>query len=126
MRVAPIIATIIGTLLVGCGARVDGPTIRAPISPDDVREITALVYAETSEPLESISEVETEAFVPGATPQHSERMGADGQWRQVTTYKSPDRVWVFTAPPRGPQLWFDIHKKEGKWTIVKTERVTYR
>jgi hypothetical protein len=126
MRAAPTIVAMLLALLVGCGARADGPKITAPISPEDVREISAMVRAETSEPLESIAEVETEAFVPGVTPRHSVRIGPNGERQEVTMYPSPDRVWVFTQPPRGAQLWLDIHKKDGKWTIVKKERVTYR
>ncbi len=126
MRAAPLIAVLVA-LLVGCGgARADGPKVIAPISPDDVREIAALVRTQTSEPLESILEVETEAYVPGVTPRQSVRIDPNGERQEVTMYPCPDRVWVFTQPPRGPQLWLDIHKKDGKWTIVKTERVTYR
>ena len=125
MRAAPIIAVLV-VLLVGCGARADGPKVTAPISPEDVREISVLVRTHTSEPLESISEVETEAYVPGVTPRHSVRTGPNGERQETTMYPSPDRVWVFTRPPSGPQLWLDIHKKDGKWMIVKTERVSYR
>ena len=92
MRAARAIVAVLVALLVGCGARADDPKVDAPVSPEDVREICALVRAQTTEPIESISEVVTEAFVPGVTP----------------------------------RLWFDIQKKDGKWTIVKTERVTYR
>ena len=125
MRAAPIIAVLV-VLLAGCGARADGPKVTAPISPEDVREISALVRTETSEPLESISEVETEAYVPGVTPRRSVRTGPNGERQETTMYAFPDRVWVFTRPQSGPQLWLDIHKKDGKWTIVKTERVIYR
>ena len=124
MRATPI--AILVALLVGCGARADRPKITAPISPEDVREISALVRAETTDPIESIAEVETEVFVPGVTPRHAVRIGPNGERQEATMYPSPDRVWVFTQPPRGAQLWFDIHKKDGTWIIVKTERVTYR
>ena len=126
MRAAPIAVAILVALLAGCGARADDPKVNAPISPEDVREICALVRAETSEPIDSISEVETEAYVPGVTPRHSTRIAPNGERQETTMYPCPDRVWVFTRPPQGAQLWFDIQKKEGKWAIVKTERVTYR
>src|SRR4051812_18253694 len=103
MRAARIIIAVLGALLVGCGARADDPKIQAPVSPDDVREISALVRAQTTEPIESISEVETEAYVPGVTPRHSTTTGPDGKQKETTMYPCPDRVWVFTRPPDGPQ-----------------------
>lgn len=126
MCAAPVVAASLVALLVGCGARADDPKVMAPVSPEDVREICALVRAQTTEPIESISEVETEAYVPGVTPRHSTQIGPNGERKETTVYPCPDRVWVFTRPPQGAQLWFDIHKTDGKWTIVKTERVTYR
>ena len=126
MRTAAFTVAILVALLVGCGARADDPKINAPVLPADVREICALVRAQTTEPIESISEVQTEANVPGVTPRHSTSIGPDGEQKETTMYPCPDRVWVFTRPPKGDQLCFDIRKKEGKWMIVKTERVTYR
>jgi hypothetical protein len=75
MRAAPVIVAILVALLVGCGVRADHPKVNAPVSSDDVREICTLVRAQTTEPIESISEVETEAFVPGVTPRHSTSTG---------------------------------------------------
>lgn len=85
-----------------------------------------LVRAETSEPISEISEVTTEAYIPGVTPRQVVSIAANGERHETTMYPSPDRVWVFTHPSQGPPPWFDIHKKDSKWTIVKTERVTYR
>ena len=126
MRAARVIVAVLVAFLLGCGARADDPKVDAPVSPEDVREISALVRAQTTEPIESISEVVTEAFVPGVTPRHSTSIGPSGERKESTMYPCPDRVWVFTRPPQGAQLWFDIQKKDGKWTVVKTERVTYR
>src|ERR1043165_7234575 len=118
-------------LAVGCLSachphRNAGPKVRAPISAEDVRQICALVRIETGEPISEISEVTTEAYIPGVTPQQSVTISANGERHESTMYPCPDRVWVFTQPAQGTPLWFDVHKKEGKWTIVKTERVTYR
>jgi hypothetical protein len=126
MRASPVVGAILVALLAGCGARAESPKVTAPISPEDVQEICALVRAETREPIELISEVETEAYVPDVTPRHSVRIAPNGERHETTMYPCPDRVWVFTHPAQGPQLWFDIHKKEGKWTIVKMEKVTHR
>ena len=114
------------TVLVGCRARADDPKVNAPILPRDVQEICALVRAETSEPFSEISEVTTEAYTPGVTPRQVVSIAANGERDEATMYPCPDRVWVFTHPAKSSPLWLDIQKKDGQWTIVKTERVTYR
>lgn len=126
MRASSIIVAISVASLVGCGVRADDPKVTAPVSPQDVQEICALVRAETTEPISEISEVTTEAYIPGVTPRQVVTVAANGERHETAMYLCPDRVWVFTRPPQGSQLWFDVHKKDGKWTIVKTERVTYR
>jgi hypothetical protein len=126
MRASPVVVAILVALLVGCRARADDPKVNAPILPEDVREICALVSAETSEPISEISEVTTEAYTPGVTPRQVVSIAANGERHETTMYPCPDRVWVFTHPAKGSPLWLDIQKKEGKWTIAKTERVTYR
>ena len=126
MRAAPVIIAILVALLAGCSARADDPKINAPISPRDVQEICALVRAQTSERISEISEVTTEAYVPGVTPRQVVSIAANGERHETTMYPCPDRVWVFTHPAQGSPLWLDIQKKEGKWTMVKTKRVTYR
>jgi hypothetical protein len=126
MRASPAVVAILVAILVGCRARADDPKVNAPISPEDVREICVLVSAETSEPISEISEVTTEAYVPGVTPRQVVSIAADGERHETTMYPCPDRVWVFTHPAKDSPLWLDIQKKEGKWAIVKTERVTYR
>src|SRR3954454_14379055 len=126
MRVDSIIMDSFVVSLVGCLARADGPKINAPVSPDDEEEISAVIRAQTNEPISEISEVTTEAYIPGVTPRQMVSIAANGERHESTMYPCPDRVWVFTHPPSGAQLWFDVQKKNGKWTIVKTERVTYR
>jgi SHS2 domain-containing protein len=126
MRASFIIFAILVVSLVGCRARADAPKVSAPVSPDDVQEICAVVRAQTTESISEISEVTTEAYIPGVTPRQTVSIAANGERHESTMYPCPDRVWVFTHPPQGAQLWFDVQKKEGKWTIVKTERVTYR
>ncbi len=126
MRASPVVVAILVASLVGCRARDDDPKVNAPISPEDVREICALVSAETSEPISEISEVTTEAYIPGVTPRQVVSVAADGERHETTMYPCPDRVWVFTHPAKSSPLWLDIQKKEGKWAIVKTERVSYR
>jgi hypothetical protein len=126
MRASSIIVAIFVASLLGCRARADDPKVNAPISPADVREICAVIRGQTTEPISEISEVTTEAYVPGVTPRQTVTIAANGERHECTIYPCPDRVWVFTRPPQGAQLWFDVQKKEGKWTIVKTERVTYR
>jgi len=113
-------------LVAGCSALADDPKVTAPISPKDVQEVCALVRAATSEPISEISEVTTEAYIPGVTPRHVVSIAANGERHETTMYRCPDRVWVFTHPEQGSPLWFDIYKKDSKWSIVKTERVTYR
>ncbi len=126
MRASPVVVAILVALLVGCRARADDPKVSAPISAEDVREICALVSTQTSEAISEIAEVTTEAYVPGVTPRQVVSIAADGERHETTIYPCPDRVWVFTHPAKGSPLWFDIQKKEGKWALVKTERVTYR
>src|SRR4051812_13243971 len=126
MRVSSIIVAVLLASLLGCRDRADDPKVNAPISPDDVREICAVVRGQTTERISEISEVTTEAYIPDVTPRQSVSIAANGERHESTMYPCPDRVWVFTHPPQGAQLWFDVQKKEGKWTIVKTERVTYR
>ena len=126
MRASPVVvvATLVA-LLVGCRPLANDPKVDAPISPEDVQEISAVVRAATSEPISQISEVTTEAYIPGVTPRQVVSSGKDGT-HETTMYPCPDRVWVFTQPAQGSPLWFDIHKKDDKWTIVKTERVIDR
>jgi hypothetical protein len=126
MRASSIILSMLVVSLAGCRARADDPKVNAPVSPDDVQAICAVVRAHTTEPISEISEVTTEAYIPGATPRQTVSIAANGERHESTMYLCPDRVWVFTRPPQGAQLWFDVQKKEGKWTIMKTERVTYR
>ena len=126
MRASSIIITVLVASLVGCRTRADEPKVNAPVSPNDVQQICAVVRAQTTEPISEISEVTTEAYVPGVTPRQTVSIAANGERHETTMYPCPDRVWVFTHPPQGSQLWFDVQKKDGKWTIVKTERVTYR
>jgi hypothetical protein len=125
MRAFPVVVALVA-LLAGCRAHADDPKVNAPISPQDVREICALVSAETSEPISEISEVTTEAYIPDVTPRQVISIAADGERRETTMYPCPDRVWVFTRPAKSSPLWLDLQKKEAKWAIVKTERVTYR
>jgi hypothetical protein len=126
MRASSLIVSILVASLLGCRARADDPKVNAPVTPEDVREICAVVRGQTTEPISEISEVTTEAYVPGVTPRQTVTIAANGERHESTMYPCPDRVWVFTRPPQGAQLWLDVQKKEGKWTIVKTERVTYR
>ena len=126
MCAPPVFLAILVTLLVGCRARADDPKVNATISPQDVKEICALVRVATSEPISEISEVTTEAPIPGVTPRQVVSIAANGDRHETAMYLCPDRVWVFTHPAQGSPLWFDIHKKDEKWIIVKTERVTYR
>ena len=112
--------------VVGCSHHADALKVKAPISSQDVQEICALVRVKTSEPISEISEVTTEACIPGVTPRQVVSIAANGERYETSMYPSPDRVWVFTHPAQGSPLWFDIHKKDSKWIIVKTERVTYR
>lgn len=104
----------------------EDPKVNAPISPEDVQEICALVRVATSEPILEISEVTTEAYIPGVTPRQVVVISANGERHEATEYSCLDRVWVFTHPAQGSPLWFDIHKKDNKWTILKTERMTNR
>jgi len=124
VRVSPFVIATVLVLNVGCGHRADSLKVNAPIPAEDVQEICAVVRVETSEPISEISAVETEAHVPGITPRQYFVPGKDGT--PETMHPCPDRVWVFTHPAQGAPLWFDLHKKDSKWTIVKTERVTYR
>ena|SRR5438105_9647846 len=126
MRASPVVVGVLTALLVGCRAHADGPKVNAPISQQDAQEICALVRAETSEPISEISEVTTEAYIPGVTPRQVVSIAANGERHETSMYPCPDRVWVFTHPAKGSPLWLDIQKKESKWAIVKTERVTYR
>jgi hypothetical protein len=126
VRALPVVLAILIASLVGCRVRVGGPKVNAPISAEDVREICALVRAETSESISEISEVTTEAYTPGVTPQQVVSIAANGERHDSIMYPCPDRVWVFTRPAKGSPLWLDIQKKERKWAIVKTERMTYR
>jgi hypothetical protein len=126
MRAFPVVIATLVALLVGCRAFADDPKVTAPISSKDVQDICALVRAATSEPISEISEVTTEAYIPGVTPRQVVSITADGERHETTMYPCPDRVWVFTHPAQGSPLWLDIHKKDSKWTIAKTERVTYR
>jgi hypothetical protein len=126
MRASPAVVATVVALLVGCGPVADDPKVNAPISPEDVQEVCALVRAETSEPISQISEVTTEAYTPGVTPRQVVVTSANGERHETTQYLCPDRVWVFTRPAQGSPLWFDIHKKDNKWAIVKTERMTNR
>jgi hypothetical protein len=121
---ASFVATL-AAFLVGCGPVVDDSKVDAPISPEDVQEIRGLVRVATSEPISRISEVTTEAYIPGVTPRQVVSSGKDGT-HETTMYPCPDRVWVFTHPAQGSPLWLDIHKKDNRWTIVKTERMTNR
>jgi hypothetical protein len=123
MRAPLVVIAAVVALVVGCRPLADGPKVNAPISPKDVQEIGALVRAATSEPISEISEVTTEAYISGVTPRQTVVISANGERHETTNYPCPDRVWVFTRPARGAPLWFDIHKKDNKWTILKTERV---
>jgi hypothetical protein len=125
MRASFVVIATVVALVAGCSQIADDPKVNAPISPEDVQEIGALVRAATSEPISEISEVTTEAYMPGVTPRQVLVSGKDGK-HETTMYPCPDRVWVFTHPAEGSPLWFDIHKKDSKWTIVKTERMTDR
>ena len=125
MRAFPVVIATLVASFVGCRVLADDPKVNASISPKDVQEICALVRAATSEPISEISEVTTEAYIPGVTPRQVVSSGKDGT-HETTMYPCPDRVWVFTHPAQGAPLWFDVHKKDGKWSVVKTERVTYR
>jgi hypothetical protein len=126
MRASPVVIAVLVALLVGCRARADDPKVNAPVSPQDVQEICVLVRTATSEPISEISEVTTEAYIPDVTPRQVVSVAANGERHETTMYPCPDRVWVFTHPAQGSPLWFDVQKKDGKWAIVKTERVTYR
>lgn len=126
MRASSIIVAVLVSSLLGCRARAGDPKVNAPVSPADVQEMRAVVRAQTTGPISEISEVTTEAYVPGVTLRQNVSIAANGERHESTMYPCPDRVWVFTHPPQGSQLWFDVQKKEGKWKIVKTERVTYR
>jgi hypothetical protein len=126
MRASTVVLAILVASLVGCRARADDPKVNAPISPEDVHEICTVVQAATTEPISEISEVTTEAYTPGVTPRQVVSIAANGERHETTMYPCPDRVWVFTHPGKGSPLWLDVQKKEGKWAIVKTERVTYR
>jgi hypothetical protein len=126
MRASPVLLAVLAALFFGCRARADDPKVTAPISPHDVQKICALVRAETTEPISEISEVTTEAPIAGVTPRQTVSIAANGERHETAMYPCPDRVWVFTHPAQGAPLWFDLHKKDEKWTIVKTERVTYR
>jgi hypothetical protein len=126
MRTSPVLLAVLAALFFGCRARADDPKVTAPISPQDVQKICALVRAETTEPISEISEVTTEAPIAGVTPRKTVSIAANGERHETAMYPCPDRVWVFTHSAQGSPLWFDLHKKDEKWTIVKTERVTYR
>jgi hypothetical protein len=126
VRASPFVISTVLAFVVGCSHRADGLKINAPISSEDVQEICAVVRAASSEPISEISEVTTEAYVPGVTPRQVVVTSANGERHEATEYPCPDRVWVFTHHAQGSPLWFDIHKKDNKWTIVKTEMVTYR
>jgi hypothetical protein len=126
VRASPVLVAVLAALFVGCRARANDPKVTAPISPQYVQEICALVRAETTEPISEISEVTTEAPIACVTPRKTVSIAASGERHETAMYPYPDRVWVFTHPAQGSPLWFDLHKKDEKWTIVKTERVTYR
>jgi hypothetical protein len=126
VRAFPFVIATVFALSVGCSHRTDELKVNAPIAPEDVQDICALVRAATSEPISQISEVTTEAYIAGVTPRQTVSIAANGERHESTMYPCPDRVWVFTHPAKSFPLWLDIQKKEGKWTIVKTERMTYR
>ena len=126
VRASSFVIAIMLALLVGCSHGADDLKVNAPILSEDVQEICALVRVATSEPISEISEVTTEAHIPDVTPRQVVSIAANGERHETTLYPCPDRVWVFTHPAQGSPLWFDIHKKDAKWIIVKTERVTYR
>ena len=88
MRASPVVVAILVALLVGCRARADDPKVNAPISPEDVREICALVSAETSEPISEISEVTTEAYTPGVTPRQVVSIAANGERHETTMLRA--------------------------------------
>src|SRR5262245_9494871 len=116
MRAFPFVIATGFALVVGCSHRADGLKINAPVSSEDVQEICALVRVATSEPISEISEVTTEAYIPSVTPRQVVNIAANGQRHEATNYLCPDRVWVFTHPAQGSPLWFDVHKKDNKWT----------
>jgi hypothetical protein len=126
VRASPFVIVAVLALIVGCSQRAEGLKVNAPISSEDMQEICALVRVATSEPISEISEVTTEAYISGVTPRQEVTIAANGERHETTKYPCPGRVWVFTHPAQGSPLWFDIYKKDSKWTIVKTERVTYR
>jgi hypothetical protein len=126
MRASSVLLAALAALFVGCGARADDPKVTAPILPQDVQKICALVRAETTEPIAEISEVTTDAPIAGVSPRKTVNIATNGERQETAMYPCPDRVWVFTHPAQGAPLWFDVQKKDEKWAIVKTERVTYR
>jgi hypothetical protein len=126
VRALSFVMAAVCAFVAGCNQRHVQLKVNAPISAGDVQEICALVRAQTSEPIAEIGEVTTEAYIPGVTPRQTVSIAANGERHETAIYPCPGRVWVFTHPPHGTPLWFDVYRKDGKWTIVKTERVTYR
>src|SRR5437667_5857474 len=98
MRASSIIVAILVASLLGCRARAADPKVNAPVSPNDVQEICAVVRAQTTEPISELSEVTTEVYIPGVTPRQTVSIAANGERHETTMYPCPDRVWVFTHP----------------------------
>jgi hypothetical protein len=70
----------------GC-SRAERLDIAAPVSAEDVRQISAVVGAATTQPITLIGEVTTEAYIPGVTPRVSTTISANGERHENIMYR---------------------------------------
>ena len=98
-----------------------GPSVYAPVTPQDVQAICALVSTVTKEPVLSLDPVHSKENVPGSIAQSGWTEYSATGGRTETLYERTDCVDVRTGDNRkltGGE--YRVEKKDGVWKVIST------